>query len=424
MKLLENIGCEKGITLNSQLVDLLSIIDNKNLTEEQQNDAIVNYINNLKVIQEKYEKANSNGVYAKYKFFIQNAISSMNGLSDENRERLEKIYLSNAKDLIVCNRDKMIQILQKEGFDESIHTKIMSDLKSKDYNAKEGILYLTPEKVRTLYSHMFENGNRYDRVTFDNAGKYSGYVAPDGETYSTEKIEKMQKFCENHGMKSKINALMFYDDFPKTYEKSLDIRVNNGEITEEDKRTLIQKSLFDYVRNIGQQYGNRIESVDIFNELIYDPNMKDSTIYEKNIYKDYPSSTKKSKSERMFERYCNESPNIKWFYKNGESSMDYFSIVYNNKIEKCWTFYPDYIIQDKDNNIWIIETKGGEVKGHSKNIDIQIRNKFEALQRYADTFGVKWGFVRDENEDLFINNTEYIDDMAADCWVYLDDFWK
>ena len=33
MKLLENIGCEKGITLNSQLVDLLSIIDNKNLTE-------------------------------------------------------------------------------------------------------------------------------------------------------------------------------------------------------------------------------------------------------------------------------------------------------------------------------------------------------------------------------------------------------
>lgn len=275
MKLLENIGCEKGITLNSQLVDLLSIIDNKNLTEEQQNDAIVNYINNLKVIQEKYEKANSNGVYAKYKFFIQNAISSMNGLSDENRERLEKIYLSNAKDLIVCNRDKMIQILQKEGFDESIHTKIMSDLKSKDYNAKEGILYLTPEKVRTLYSHMFENGNRYDRVTFDNAGKYSGYVAPDGETYSTEKIEKMQKFCENHGMKSKINALMFYDDFPKTYEKSLDIRVNNGEITEEDKRNLIQKSLFDYVRNIGQQYGNRIESVDIFNEFIYDPNMKE-----------------------------------------------------------------------------------------------------------------------------------------------------
>ena len=85
MKLLENIGCEKGITLNSQLVDLLSIIDNKNLTEEQQNDAIVNYINNLKVIQEKYEKANSNGVYAKYKFFIQNAISSMNRLQCQGR---------------------------------------------------------------------------------------------------------------------------------------------------------------------------------------------------------------------------------------------------------------------------------------------------------------------------------------------------
>ena len=32
MKLLDSIKCEKGITLNSQLVDLLSIIDNTDLS--------------------------------------------------------------------------------------------------------------------------------------------------------------------------------------------------------------------------------------------------------------------------------------------------------------------------------------------------------------------------------------------------------
>ena len=45
----------------------------------------------------------------------------------------------------------------------------------------------------------------------------------------------------------------------------------------------------------------------------YDPKMKDTNIYEKNVYKDYPNSTKKSKSERMFEKYCNDSNNVKWF---------------------------------------------------------------------------------------------------------------
>ena len=165
----------------------------------------------------------------------------------------------------------MEQILEANGFDKSIYERIMIELNTRDYTAKEGILLLTPEKVRGLYNHMFENGNRYDRVTFDDVGKFSGYVGGDGETYTKEKIEKMQRFCESHNMKSKINALMFYADFPKGYEMSLESR---GE-SEEEKKRLIQKSLFDYVKNIGKSYGDRIEAVDIFNELIYDPNMKE-----------------------------------------------------------------------------------------------------------------------------------------------------
>ena len=156
----------------------------------------------------------------------------------------------------------------------------------------------------------------------------------------------------------------------------------------------------------------------------YDPKAKDTVIFEKNVYKDYPSSTKKSRSERMFEKYCNDSEKIKWFYKNGESSMNYFSIIYNNKVDKTWTFYPDYILQDMEGNTWIIETKGGEdSQGNSKNIDIRVENKFLALKEYAEKHNLKWGFVRDydKNDSLYICNTEYTEDMNNDNWIKLSE---
>ena len=154
----------------------------------------------------------------------------------------------------------------------------------------------------------------------------------------------------------------------------------------------------------------------------YDPKMKDTTIYEKSIYMNYPNSTIKSKSERMFEFFCEHNENIKWFYKNGESSSDYFSIVYVDAVNHKWHFYPDFIVCDKDNKIWIIETKGGEnADGESKNIDIKVENKFEALKEYANKYNVNWGFVRDydKNESLYICNTEYTEDMENDNCMLL-----
>lgn len=165
----------------------------------------------------------------------------------------------------------------------------------------------------------------------------------------------------------------------------------------------------------------KIPEMDI---IRYDPKMKDTVIYEKNVYRDYPSSTKKSKSERMFEKYCNSSSNIKWFYKNGEHSIDYFSIIYVDAVGKKWAFYPDYIIQDEQGYTWIIETKGGEnAEGVSKNIDIKVENKFAVLKEYANKHNLKWGFVRDydKNDSLYICNTEYTEDMDTDNWIRIED---
>ena len=84
-------------------------------------------------------------------------------------------------------------------------------------------------------------------------------------------------------------------------------------------------------------------------------------------------------------------------------------------------FYPDYIVHLKDGTDWIIETKGGEASGHSKNIDMQMGNKFNAFKQYAEKYNLHWGFVRDIDDELYINNTEFVDDMSDDRWRLLSE---
>lgn len=95
-----------------------------------------------------------------------------------------------------------------------------------------------------------------------------------------------------------------------------------------------------------------------------------------------------------------------------------------NGIRKQWLFYPDYIIKTTGGNIWIIEAKGGMQAGHAKNIDRQVENKFNAFKKYAKKYNLHWGFVRDIDEELYINNTIYTEDMSGENWISLDDVLK
>lgn len=156
----------------------------------------------------------------------------------------------------------------------------------------------------------------------------------------------------------------------------------------------------------------------------YDPTAKQVVDYLTNAYEGYTSefntSLIRSSSERLFERYCEKKKEIEWVYKNGDSGKQYFSIVYIDGIQKQRLFYPDYIVKKKDGSIWIIETKGGELEGKSKNIDKQIENKFNAFKNYAENKRIEWGFVRDIDGELYINNTEFVLDMLDHRWVPIE----
>lgn len=156
----------------------------------------------------------------------------------------------------------------------------------------------------------------------------------------------------------------------------------------------------------------------------YDPGVKNEVEYLSSAYHEYTSgfatSLVRSTCEMLFEQHCEGRDDIEWVYKNGDTGQQYFSIVYVDGIQKQWLFYADYIVMKKDGTIWVIETKGGEFKGQDKNIDRQIENKFNAFKAYAIKHELHWGFVRDKDNQLYINNTEFADDMADKHWVPLN----
>ena len=157
----------------------------------------------------------------------------------------------------------------------------------------------------------------------------------------------------------------------------------------------------------------------------YVPFEKNIRNLETNVYKGYNTSMitddLRSTSERLFEKFCEKNPNVSFIYKNGDSGQQYLSIVYGTNFDKQRLFYPDYIIKLADDSIWLIETKGGESRGQSKNIDVQVKNKFNVFKEFSNKYGYNFGFVRDRNDELYINNTEYVDDMSDDSWVLLEE---
>ena len=164
----------------------------------------------------------------------------------------------------------------------------------------------------------------------------------------------------------------------------------------------------------------RIPEQDFFR---YDPGVKNEVEYLSNAYYEYTSgfatSVVRSTCEMLFEQHCEDRDDVAWVYKNGDTGQQYFSIVYVDGIQKQWLFYADDIVMKKDGTVWIIETKGGESKGKNKNIDDQIENKFNAFKIYATGKELCWGFVRDKDNQLYINNTEFVMDMSDEHWVPL-----
>ena len=299
-------------------------------------------------------------------------------------------------------------------------------LESNGYVFKDTIdNYIVQDKIVRINSNELENANRIQVSSTVSTNK-NGFELRHSINIISSKIgmryDRTRLMLERMFFKGKLFTKKFVD---LTLIEFYAFVINNEDVLKHD----FQEAVSQKARQVKLRFDELKETdwkAPEMDYIKYDPKMKDTTIYEKSIYLDYPNSTIKSKSERMFEFYCENNDNIKWFYKNGESSSDYFSIVYIDAVNHKWHFYTDFIVCDKNNKIWIIETKGGENSdGESKNIDIKAENKFEALKEYAKKYNVNWGFVRDydKNESLYLCNTEYTENMENDNWILLNNIF-
>ena len=281
--------------------------------------------------------------------------------------------------------------------------------------------YIVQDKIVRINSDELENANRIKVESIVTTNK-NGFELRHAINEIASKIgmryDRTRLMLERMFWKQKLFTKKFVD---LTLTEFYAFVINNVDLLKSD----FSEAVSQKARQMKMKF-EELKEIDWhlpqMDYIKYDPKMKDTTIYEKSAYINYPNSTIKSKSERMFEFFCENNDNIKWFYKNGESSSDYFSIVYVDAVNHKWHFYPDFIVCDKNNKIWIIETKGGEnADGKSKNIDIKVENKFEALKEYSNRYNVNWGFVRDydKNEQLYFCNTEYTEDMENDNWELL-----
>lgn len=198
--------------------------------------------------------------------------------------------------------------------------------------------------------------------------------------------------------------------------------------------------LVEIFKKVNQEDFADIEETEVLEKNWFIPAMQhykhhkkieSSKIMKKNVFYNYGNNIlvnpNRTYTEIQFEEWCEHEYNpVKFVYKNGDKGDDYFSIVYRVAFRR-YNFYPDYIIQLNNGDIWIIEAKGGmNSEGGSNNVDQYAKNKFEALKQYAIKYqDIHWGFVRAVGNQLYMSNTEWAEDVTKrNVWKPIEVFIK
>lgn len=134
----------------------------------------------------------------------------------------------------------------------------------------------------------------------------------------------------------------------------------------------------------------------------------------------------RSKPEKEFEKYLDKQNDVKWWYKNGTSSAEYFGIRYeydnSDGEDKVHTTYPDYIVQYVNGKIGIFETKDKDDKDHST----WTKAKAEAIAKYIETENKKgkklFGGIVVNKDKEFSNNSWKLNNKAK-FELYKEEDW-
>lgn len=89
-------------------------------------------------------------------------------------------------------------------------------------------------------------------------------------------------------------------------------------------------------------------------------------------------SNNASSPEKAFKEFLEESEShIEWWYKNGDSGKEHFSVDYRNLQDELRLFYVDFVIKFKNGIIGLFDTK-------TRRSDLEAPNKHNALLDYIE----------------------------------------
>lgn len=97
-------------------------------------------------------------------------------------------------------------------------------------------------------------------------------------------------------------------------------------------------------------------------------------VYSKSIMTPFYSKYEEGGQQALFDSevegdfisYLNGAKQVVWWFKNGQGETNYFAVPYVDKFGKKSAFYVDFIIQLKNGNVWLLDTKKGSTAEDAK----------------------------------------------------------
>lgn len=383
----------RGITLNSQQIDLFNIIEQAQSREEaiqRVNEYLADLLQASKLSQEISSQGLSTAQKIKRivekkadnvpnkeefsKFLYKNAMQIR--ANWDTREGLEKLFEGQEIDSTYI--DEILNIKKYFAYQTHGILTFLVDSNGQTINPESTEISIdtgkTFQKVQALYDYVvgsLENGdNRFTRLTLDGQGKFgtvAGVMSTEKEAqakpeeYNLEPLRQGYEFAKKHGMNEVyINALVFFKDFPD--------RLVGG--TKEQFET----ALINYgkaVASIAKEYESQgIHTVvDMFNEFV-DYNAP------------FSERTNNWMSKLSVEDLCKVAVTIKEEMPNADLGYNDWNFENPEKRKKIFEVIRKIQAYEKENGCRILDHIGTQC--HTSINDIEgLRQSIEELQQFG-----------------------------------------
>jgi len=122
-----------------------------------------------------------------------------------------------------------------------------------------------------------------------------------------------------------------------------------------------------------------------------------------------------SKVEIEFIDYIDNAKKVEWWFKNGQGEVNYFAVPYVDKYGKKSAFYVDFIVQLKNGDVWLLDTKKGQTAESAKE-------RAEGLAKYTKGKKLLGGIVIPKDKQWWYNDNEKYEYNPNDLkdWKFLD----